>query len=155
MGYRLLLLRLLLLLYHPLQQSDMANTENSAKRRFLITDILDEEDAEVDVEEDEPQDLSTCSSPEKLQPIDHIHLHSASSFTSNAAAAAAATATATNTSLPRKPRKARTAFTDSQLQSLEKAFDKQKYLSVQDRQELAAKLNLTDTQVKTWFQNRR
>ena len=137
----------------------MANTENSAKRRFLITDILDEEDAEVDVEEDEPQDLSTCSSPEKLQPIDHIHLHSASSFTSNAAAAAAAaaaaTATATNTSLPRKPRKARTAFTDSQLQSLEKAFDKQKYLSVQDRQELAAKLNLTDTQVKTWFQNRR
>ncbi len=37
----------------------------------------------------------------------------------------------------------------------EKAFDKQKYLSVQDRQELAAKLNLSDTQVKTWFQNRR
>ncbi len=37
----------------------------------------------------------------------------------------------------------------------EKSFDKQKYLSVQDRQELAAKLNLSDTQVKTWFQNRR
>ena len=56
---------------------------------------------------------------------------------------------------PRKPRKARTAFSDSQLQNLEKSFEKQKYLSVQDRQELAAKLNLTDTQVKTWFQNRR
>ena len=58
-------------------------------------------------------------------------------------------------SFPRKPRKARTAFSDSQLQNLEKSFEKQKYLSVQDRQELAAKLSLTDTQVKTWFQNRR
>ena len=137
----------------------MANTENSAKRRFLITDILDEEDAEVDVEEDEPQDLSTCSSPEKV-PEFQSYNHSASSFTDNnnsstTVATAVNIATAVNTNLPRKPRKARTAFTDSQLQSLEKAFDKQKYLSVQDRQELAAKLNLTDTQVKTWFQNRR
>lgn len=55
----------------------------------------------------------------------------------------------------RKQRKARTAFTDFQLQTLERSFEKQKYLSVQDRQELAAKLNLTDTQVKTWYQNRR
>merc|ERR1711971_489315 len=55
----------------------------------------------------------------------------------------------------RKQRKARTAFTDYQLQTLERSFEKQKYLSVQDRQELAAKLNLSDTQVKTWYQNRR
>ena len=50
---------------------------------------------------------------------------------------------------------ARTAFTDHQLQTLEKSFERQKYLSVQDRLELAAKLTLTDTQVKTWYQNRR
>ncbi|XP_046552208.1 barH-like 1 homeobox protein [Haliotis rubra] len=55
----------------------------------------------------------------------------------------------------KKPRKARTAFTDHQLSCLEKSFERQKYLSVQDRMELAAKLNLTDTQVKTWYQNRR
>ncbi len=55
----------------------------------------------------------------------------------------------------KKPRKARTAFSDHQLQSLEKSFERQKYLSVQDRMELAASLNLTDTQVKTWYQNRR
>ena len=55
----------------------------------------------------------------------------------------------------KKPRKARTAFTDHQLNSLEKSFERQKYLSVQDRMELAAKLNLSDTQVKTWYQNRR
>ncbi|XP_072145161.1 uncharacterized protein [Dermacentor andersoni] len=56
---------------------------------------------------------------------------------------------------PKKPRKARTAFTEQQLKTLEKSFERQKYLSVQDRMELAAKLNLTDTQVKTWYQNRR
>ncbi|XP_013776376.1 barH-like 1 homeobox protein, partial [Limulus polyphemus] len=55
----------------------------------------------------------------------------------------------------KKPRKARTAFTDHQLRTLEKSFERQKYLSVQDRMELASKLNLTDTQVKTWYQNRR
>ncbi|KAJ8300923.1 hypothetical protein KUTeg_022442 [Tegillarca granosa] len=55
----------------------------------------------------------------------------------------------------KKPRKARTAFTDSQLRILEKSFERQKYLSVQDRMELAQRLNLTDTQVKTWYQNRR
>ncbi|CAF0941015.1 unnamed protein product [Adineta ricciae] len=55
----------------------------------------------------------------------------------------------------KKPRKARTAFTDQQLNCLEKSFERQKYLSVQDRMELAARLNLSDTQVKTWYQNRR
>ncbi|KAK9884667.1 hypothetical protein WA026_007510 [Henosepilachna vigintioctopunctata] len=60
-----------------------------------------------------------------------------------------------NGGLSKKQRKARTAFTDLQLQTLEKSFERQKYLSVQDRMELAAKLSLTDTQVKTWYQNRR
>ncbi|TNN06970.1 BarH-like 2 homeobox protein [Schistosoma japonicum] len=55
----------------------------------------------------------------------------------------------------KKPRKSRTAFTDLQLNELEKMFDRQKYLSVQDRIELAERLHLTDTQVKTWYQNRR
>ena len=55
----------------------------------------------------------------------------------------------------KRARKSRTAFTDFQLNSLEESFDKHKYLSVQDRMELATRLNLTDTQVKTWYQNRR
>ncbi|KMZ10327.1 homeobox protein B-H2 isoform X2 [Drosophila simulans] len=58
-------------------------------------------------------------------------------------------------SLSKKQRKARTAFTDHQLQTLEKSFERQKYLSVQDRMELANKLELSDCQVKTWYQNRR
>ncbi|VEL09837.1 unnamed protein product [Protopolystoma xenopodis] len=55
----------------------------------------------------------------------------------------------------KKLRKARTAFTDHQLNELEQMFEEQKYLSVQNRMELATKLGLTDTQVKTWYQNRR
>uniref|UniRef100_A0A914WBJ5 Homeobox domain-containing protein n=1 Tax=Plectus sambesii TaxID=2011161 RepID=A0A914WBJ5_9BILA len=55
----------------------------------------------------------------------------------------------------KKARKARTIFTDKQLQELETTFDNQKYLSVQDRMELAQRMGLTDTQVKTWYQNRR
>lgn len=65
------------------------------------------------------------------------------------------TDTGDNFGKAKKPRKARTAFTDHQLNCLEKSFERQKYLSVQDRMELAARLNLSDTQVKTWYQNRR
>ena len=55
----------------------------------------------------------------------------------------------------KKVRKARTAFTDQQLNMLEAAFERHKYLSVEERGALSRRLALTDTQVKTWFQNRR
>uniref|UniRef100_A0A0M3IH14 Homeobox domain-containing protein n=1 Tax=Ascaris lumbricoides TaxID=6252 RepID=A0A0M3IH14_ASCLU len=54
-----------------------------------------------------------------------------------------------------RTRKARTAFTDKQLKTLEQRFGEKKYLSITDRVELATELHLTDTQVKTWYQNRR
>ncbi|XP_033099118.1 barH-like 2 homeobox protein [Anneissia japonica] len=56
---------------------------------------------------------------------------------------------------PKRPRRRRTTFTQSQLAVLEKKFRCQKYLSVVDRGELANNLNLNETQVKTWYQNRR
>ncbi|XP_055852148.1 homeobox protein MSX-1 [Episyrphus balteatus] len=51
--------------------------------------------------------------------------------------------------LPRVP------FTPAQLQALENAYSISTYLSSEDANNLAAKLDLTNTRVKIWFQNRR
>ncbi|XP_055324892.1 hematopoietically-expressed homeobox protein hhex [Sitodiplosis mosellana] len=46
-------------------------------------------------------------------------------------------------------------FTSQQTQHLEQQFNSNKYLSPDDRKQLAVQLKLSDRQVKTWFQNRR
>ncbi|NXT66709.1 NANOG protein, partial [Chaetops frenatus] len=54
-----------------------------------------------------------------------------------------------------KTGKSRTAFSREQLKALHQRFQSQKYLSPQQIRELAAALELTYKQVKTWFQNQR
>ncbi|XP_046385916.1 trithorax group protein osa-like [Ischnura elegans] len=55
----------------------------------------------------------------------------------------------------KKKKKARTTFTGRQIFELEKQFEVKKYLSSSERAEMAKLLNVTETQVKIWFQNRR
>lgn len=55
----------------------------------------------------------------------------------------------------RKCRKPRTVFTELQLMVLNREFNEHKYLSTPQRTKLAERLGLNQTQVKTWFQNRR
>nr|XP_055025896.1 ventral expressed homeobox [Misgurnus anguillicaudatus] len=52
-------------------------------------------------------------------------------------------------------RRLRTKFTTEQISCLEKTFNKHKYLGATQRRKIAEKLHLSETQVKTWFQNRR
>ncbi|XP_004928587.1 homeobox protein B-H1-like [Bombyx mandarina] len=114
--------------------------ERAPRTRFMITDILDAPPRDLSAHRDSDSDRSATDSPGVKDDSDDVSSKSCGGDGSG---------------LAKKQRKARTAFTDHQLQTLEKSFERQKYLSVQDRMELAAKLGLTDTQVKTWYQNRR
>lgn len=55
------------------------------------------------------------------------------------------------TGIDRKPRQ---AYSQSQLEELEREFKNDKYLSVSKRLELSKTLNLTEVQIKTWYQVR-
>ena len=54
-----------------------------------------------------------------------------------------------------RKKKSRTVFSRRQVRELETTFAVSQYLSSADRCRLAGRLQLTETQVKIWFQNRR
>ncbi|CAG9856931.1 unnamed protein product [Phyllotreta striolata] len=131
----------------------------ATRSRFMITDILSgPADGAAIIRgrspSPGPRDLSLHSNPIHDSDTDSSGHPDTSSICSNGQNGDDSLSSK-NGAISKKQRKARTAFTDLQLQTLEKSFERQKYLSVQDRMELAAKLSLTDTQVKTWYQNRR
>ncbi|XP_068711746.1 homeobox protein not2-like isoform X2 [Montipora foliosa] len=52
-------------------------------------------------------------------------------------------------------KRTRTIFTPSQLELLESSFCREQYVAGEERRRLASELNLAETHVKVWFQNRR
>ncbi|XP_029544755.1 homeobox protein vex1-like [Oncorhynchus nerka] len=58
-------------------------------------------------------------------------------------------------SSPPTGRRPRTAYTAEQINSLERAFKRNAYLGTRDKVELCKKLDLSDKQIRNWFQNRR
>lgn len=63
--------------------------------------------------------------------------------------------TSTNDWKNGKSKRVRTIFTPEQLERLEAEFERQQYMVGTERYYLAASLNLSEAQVKVWFQNRR
>ncbi|XP_043920716.1 homeobox protein engrailed-2 [Protopterus annectens] len=55
----------------------------------------------------------------------------------------------------KEDKRPRTAFTAEQLQRLKAEFQTNRYLTEQRRQSLAQELNLNESQIKIWFQNKR
>ncbi|GAA6225209.1 homeobox protein pv.1-like [Lates japonicus] len=110
------------------------------------------------VEISRPLDSSLCSplhSTNCVSPISEISGYSSGYESEAASSECLSVDEGSEVEKDGPQRRVRTKFTPDQISKLEKIFNKHKYLDAGERVKTAQKLNLTETQVRTWFQNRR
>lgn len=119
--------------------------------------LVEPEQTEIDSDEEEniEIDIEDPSSMESSGELNLCKQHYGSGPSPQNVVSTSSSVTSCSITKNRKPRRRRTAFTHTQLAYLERKFRCQKYLSVADRSDVADALNLSETQVKTWYQNRR
>ena len=139
---------------HQFQRNPVERNPDGLDDGLAITSDSDSE-ADLDIVSNSPLDGEVNSQQMKENEQDNDPGHDQREPVNKQSSSPGAVQNVATFTKMKKPRRRRTAFTHAQLQYLERKFRCQKYLSVADRADVAEALNLTETQVKTWYQNRR